>query len=391
MRTLARLKNFPVFSDIINWFLPFYKENIEIKNQLAGESDKLNVDLFMEGLEDSFFMCNSDKYSFCLNIPQMPDLQKSMMIEMFNAEIESIREIQKDDELLNKTAGIKNIYSQYIHDLYRFYKVHPLRFEFTDLFNLNFDFFNSQSIRLLIQDINTIRNMGEYLFEQNNYSSALDAFKLVNKQGDNSMEIFEKIAYCYQKLKQYPEALDYYKRAELFETNRAWNLKKIALCYRYINDYKESLRYYLEAAKLEPDNLFIQTYIGHSYLDLKDYENALNYYYKVEVLAEENKKVLRPIAWCSFVLGKFETAKTYYERLIVDQANKYDFMNLGHVEWCLGNQMEAIKNYKRSIVKGDNNLKSFLLSFEEDREILKKFGIDDQESTFLIDYLKYQL
>ncbi len=50
-----------------------------------------------------------------------------MMLEMFNAELESIREIQKDDELLNKPSAINSGYSQYIHDLYRFYKIHPLR------------------------------------------------------------------------------------------------------------------------------------------------------------------------------------------------------------------------------------------------------------------------
>lgn len=391
MSTFARLKGFPFFADIINWFRPFYKDNIEIKDQLASESDHLDIDLFMEGLEDSFFMCNSDKYSFCLNIPQMPDLQKSMMIDMFNAEIESIREIQADDDILNKPAKTKSIYSQYIHDLYRFYKVHPLRYEFTDLFDIKFDFFNSRPLQLLIKDSDTIRNMGEYLFEINDFESAIDAFILVNKQGDNSMEIFEKIGYCYQKLKKYQEALDYYKRAELFEANRAWNLKKIALCYRYIKDYSESLRYYLEAEKLEPDNLYIQIYIGHSYLDLKEYEKALNYYFKVKVLAEENKKVLRPIAWCSFVLGKFETAKNYYEKLIVDQANKFDFMNLGHVEWCLGNLSATIKNYKLSINHSDNNLKSFIVSFEEDKEILLKYGIDQEEIPLLIDFLKYQL
>jgi len=391
MSTFARLKHFNFFNDIINWFRPFYRENYELTEALANEEDNMKSTSFMEGLEESFFMCNSDKYSFCLNIPHMPGIQKTMMLEMFSAELESIREIQKDDELFNESSKAQSIYSQYIHDLYRFYKIHPLRNEFNDVFALKFDIYNCNTIRILVKDENILRNIGEFLFEKDHFDQALEVYHLLNKAGDNSMEIFEKMGYCYQQLKKYDEALSFYKKAELYEANRVWNLKKIALCYRHMKDYQESLNYFLEAEKVVKDDIYILTYIGHSYLDMKDFENALNYYYKVEFMAIENKKVLRPIAWCSFVLGKLDNAKKYYERLIEDHANKYDFMNMGHVEWCLGNRQLAIKNYKLSVNRGDNNFKSFQMGFEDDKQYLKKNGIDLKEIPLMLDYLKYQL
>lgn len=391
MSTFARLKHFSFFNEIINWFRPFYKENFELTDALAGESDSFKSSTFMEGLEESFFMCNSDKYSFCLNIPQMPEMQKSMMLEMFKAELDSIREIQKDDELLSDTSVAKSYYSQYIHDLYRFYKIHPLRHEFIDIFSLKFDVYNCNTLRIFVKDENIIRNIGEFLFEKEQFGQALEVYHILYAAGDSSLEIFEKMGYCYQQLKKYEEAIGYYKKAELFEANRAWNLKKIAQCHRLMKNYKESLRYFLEAEKVEKDNLYVLTNIGHSYLDLKDFDSALNYYHKVEFLAIENRKVLRPIAWCSFVLGKLENAKKYYERLIEDQANKYDFMNMGHVEWCLGNPQGAIKNYKLSVNRGDNNFKSFQHGFEDDKQYLIKNGIDPLEVPLMLDYLKYQL
>lgn len=391
MSTFARLKHFRYFNDIINWFRPFYKENFELNQALENENENFRSSTFLEGLEESFFMCNSDKYSFCLNIPQMPDIQKTMMLEMFNAELESIKEIQKDDELLNEFGKIKNIYSQYIHDLYRFYKIHPLRQEFRDIFTLKFDLSSSSTLGLLIRDDNILRNIAEFLFEKNYFEEALKLYHQLNDKGDNSMEIFEKIGYCYQQIRQYEEALGFYKKAELFEANRAWNLKKIALCYRRMKNFKESLSYFLEAEKVDPENIYVLTFIGHSYLDLKDFENALHYYYKVEFMAIENKKVLRPIAWCSFVLGKLENAKKYYERLIEDQANKYDYMNMGHVEWCLGSPTAAVKHYKLSVNKGDNNFKAFQQGFYDDAQYLTKNGIDPFEIPLMIDYLKYQL
>ncbi|MCB2220962.1 MAG: hypothetical protein KQI35_11250 [Bacteroidetes bacterium] len=391
MSTFARLKHFEFFNDIINWFRPFYPENEYIRDSLKNEQEPFDPDTFLEGLEQSFFICNSDKYSFCLNITQMPEIQKNMLLEMFNAELEGIKELQKEDEVLNKPARLKSIYSQYIHDLYRFYKLHPLRYEFLDIFTFQFSIQKCHLTKILIDDDEILRNIAEFFFENENHEQALELYRILNAKGNNSMEIFEKMGYCFQKLRKYEDALDYYKRAELFDANRAWNLRKIALCYRYLKNYKESLRYYLEAEELEPDNLYVQTFIGHSYLDLKQYDKALDYYYKVEFLAEENRKVLRPIAWCSFVLGKFETAKKYFERIIEEEANKFDFMNLGHVEWCLGNRKAAVKNYKLSINRSDNNLKSFTASFEDDKQFLLNNGIDADEIPLLIDYLKYQL
>jgi tetratricopeptide (TPR) repeat protein len=391
MSAFSRLKYFEFFNEMTNWFRPFHTDNYPMIEAMKNEKENFDSHSFLDGLSHSFFMCNSDKFSFCLNLQQMPAMQKNLMIEMFNAELEGIKEIQKEDGVLNKSSQLKSIYSQYIHDLYRFYKLHPLKNEFLDVFTIKFDFYKSSFFKLLVTDDNIIRNIAEFFFENNYFERALEIYLMLNEKGDNSMEIFEKIAFCYQKLKNYEQALEFYRKAELYEANRAWNLKKLALCNRFLKNYKVSLSYYLEALKLEPENLYIQTYIGHSYLDMKEYEDALSYYFKVEMLDQENEKVFRPIAWCSFILGKLDTAKTYYLRLMERQANKYDYMNLGHVEWCLGNRKAALKNYKLSVTREDNNMKLFLAGFEEDKSILIKHGIDTKEIPLMLDYLKYML
>ncbi len=391
MAAFSRLKNFTFFDEMINWFRPFHIDNYIIRDALSREDKSFDADLFLDSLSQSFFLCNSDKYSFCLNIEQMPQMQKNMMIEMFRAEMEGLRELQNEDDMLNKSTHTKSIYSQYIHDLYRFYKLHPMRNEFTDIFKLRFDFYKSKFFKILVDDEKIIRNIAEFFFEREYYEQAFEIYKDLNEKGDNSLEVFQKMGYCSQKMRNYEDALNYYKMAELYDTNRAWNIKKIALCFRNVENYEESLKYYLEAEQLEPENLYVQTFIGHSYLDLKDYENALKYYFKVEFLAPDNKKVLRPIAWCSLALGKLETAKNYYLRLIESEANKYDLMNLGHVEWCLGNRQAALKNYKLSINSNDNNMKLFMAGFEEDKELIIKNGVDPDDIPLVLDYLKYIL
>ena len=66
----------------------------------------------------------------------MPAFQKSTVMELFNMELKAMNEMALDDELINTDAKTQVIITQYFHDLYRFYKLHPAENEFDDLFKL---------------------------------------------------------------------------------------------------------------------------------------------------------------------------------------------------------------------------------------------------------------
>ena len=42
-------------------------------------------------------------------------------------ELKAMNEMAVDDEMINTDAGTRVIITQYFHDLYRFYKLHPLK------------------------------------------------------------------------------------------------------------------------------------------------------------------------------------------------------------------------------------------------------------------------
>ncbi|MCD6112614.1 MAG: tetratricopeptide repeat protein [Bacteroidales bacterium] len=389
----SKLKHFPFFNTFSNWFSPFYKENESLsqKIKLSSNLEDNKIEYFLEGMEKNLFMCNSDKYSFCLSLSQMSDTQKSMLVNTLNSEFDEMIGLIKEDGILKQEEKNRFIFTQYIQDLYRFYKLHSWKNEFVDIFNLKLDFYKCKIFNILITDINIIRNIAEYLFENNHFEDALEIYLNLNKKGDITSEIFEKIGYCNQHLKKYEEAINFYKKAELFDTNRIWNLKKIALCYRYLKKFDKALEYYTEIEKKEPDNLYIVTAKGHCYLNLNDFDKALKYYFKVEFLNPSNNKVMRPIAWCYFALGKFDDAEKYYSKLLANENNKYDLMNMGHIKWCKGNLKEAIEYYKKSIKQKDNNIELFLGSLKNDEKYLLKFGVNKNDIPFMIDYLRYSL
>jgi tetratricopeptide (TPR) repeat protein len=310
-----------------------------------------------------------------------------MMMELFNMELKAMNELTDSDELLDDTLRDKAIYTQYLQDLYRFFKLHPWKNEIDDVFAIDFDFEHSNMFNVLIRDMSILRNIGEFHFEKDHCEKAIRIFEQLCCT-EESPELHEKTGFCYQKLGKYEQALEHYHKAELYNRDKAWVIKKIAFCARKTGDTEKAMEYYQAAEKLEPDNLLIQSYLGHTLMDTGDYEGALKYYFKVEYHQPDNHKVQRPIAWCSFVLGKFDQAEKYFRKVIEKEGNRNDYMNLGHVLWCTGNRKEAIENYRMSIEKGERDFEWFSAVMEEDSRYLLKHGIKELDISLMVDYMR---
>lgn len=390
MSAFSQLKNFPFFHKISNWFIPFYAANPTIKPFLKGSGDGVDMSPLIEKLEMTYFMCNSDKYSFCINLGLIPEQQKTMMLNMANAEMDSVSEIEKSEGLINDFATTKSIYTQYFQDLYRFFRLHPWRNEFEDVFKWEPDIFQTEFIKNIITESKTIRNIAEFYFDKQFYPYALNIFLSLLKRDNQNIELFEKIAFCYEKTGDFQNALVFYKKAEIIDTQRLWIIKKIAFCSKFLNRWEEALSYYQLAEKQSPDDMKIQANIGQCLIHLEQYEEALQYYFKVEVLAPENHKIRRPLAWCSFVLGKYDTAQDYLQRLLAnDPNNQFDLLNLGHALWCNKKEDEALEAYQKSLASF-KNFPGFESAFLEDKNHLIANGIDEFDIDIMLEYLKKQ-
>jgi tetratricopeptide (TPR) repeat protein len=388
MSAFAQLKTFPFFNKMSNWFVPFYAENQSIQNFIKGAGSSVDLTPLVQKLEKTYFMCNSDKYSFCMNLGLIPDQQKSMMLNMVSAEMESVSEIEKAEGLIDDFATTKSIYTQYLQDLYRFFRLHPWKNEFDDIFAHEPDIFENEFLKIILTNSKTIRNIAEFYFDNQFYPYALNIFNSLLLQDKNNVELFEKIAFCYEKSGDFQNALDFYKRAEIIDTQRVWIIKKIAFCCKFLNKWDEALIYYKIAEEKNPEDMKIQANIGQCLIHLEQYEEALQYYFKVEVLAPENIKIRRPLAWCSFALGKFDIAADYLNRLLKkDPDNRHDLLNLGHVQWCMKEEDHALQSYRKSFAQF-KNYKNFENSFLEDKKHLLGHGIDEFDIDLMLEYLK---
>ncbi len=389
--TFRMLKHFPFFNHIENWFMPFPWPNPIVEEILKNESGPFKNQDLLKGMAQSSILCNSDKYSLILSIPQMPAAQKEMMGQMFMAELGAAHEIEKSDELIDGDKKSLAISNQYIQDLYRFFRVHPRKGNFRDPFATPLDFHNCHFIEVLFPGEDFLKSLGTYLFEKDRFKEALEAFNKLATKETPSMQILQKQAFCQQQMNRYDQALDLYLQADLFDHSQVWNLKKIALCYRYLKNPEKALAYYLEAEKYTPDNLHTQVSIGHCLLELKNFDQALKYYFKVEYLDPTNQKVWRPIVWCALALGKFDQAQKYSHKLLDENPTQHDYMNMGHIMWCQGNRQQALEWYQKSVTFPEHSFKAFLESFSNDTEMLVNHEVEETDIPIMLDQLRYHL
>lgn len=345
---------------------------------------------FAELLKTSSFLCNSDKYSFCLSLSQVPDSQRQMMASQFRSENIELQDAQKA-ELLRQSRERENISNRYLQDLYRFNKLFPRRSEFYDLFAMPIEqLLKIDEFAPIMHDEKLLKVLGEYFFKNEYYNDAAYIFVNLSHNNFTDNELYQKTGYCYQSLGNYEEALEYYLKADLIKPDNLWTLRHIAICYRNMKKIEMALDYFLRAKNMAPDNLSVNLNIGHCYLEQKQYDEALKYYFKVDYLDTKGTKARRPIAWCSFLAGKAEQAQRYYQKILADSPTALDYLNAAHVTFAQGNIKDAIDLYIRSIAEDKGNIARFTKNFEQDIPDLIQAGINPDDIHIIYDQIIYQ-
>ncbi|OFY58260.1 MAG: hypothetical protein A2V50_07955 [Bacteroidetes bacterium RBG_19FT_COMBO_42_10] len=388
MSAFANLKHFDFFRDFQNWFVPFYPDHEVLNEIFRDEVLGPGTNELAEAMYQTPFICNSDKYSLILNLKHLPSSQKSMMLKVFRMELEGLQQMNDDDSVTDPNKKFRTNVTQYLQDIYRFFKLAPYRKEFEDIFTGRLDIYNSEFFRLTGNGAEAESGLADYFFSRDFYDDALSLFLKHVKEKPDDAELYEKIAYCNQQIADYEEALKYYRMAELIN-RKAWTIKKIGLCLRRLGRNEEALEYYIQAVEMQPDNIHTAIMTAHCFLDLKEYEQALKHYFRIEYNDPGNLKILRPIAYCYFALGRFDDSEKYYERLSAGKLNAHDMINMGHLALCRGKKKEAIDLYRQSILTGELTKEKFMVIYSEDRNLLITLGVNSEDLPILLDYLLF--
>lgn len=385
MSTFSMLKNFSFFTELSNWFMPFDTSNNAV-GELFISNDKNIIHAFIK----NNMMCNSDKYSFCLSVLQMPDSQRQMLKQSFQLESDQLSEIENDEAILKPNLFAKNISKQYIQDIFRFFKLHPQHEDFSDMFASPLTVHQSYLFDILAADLEFNTTIAAYYFTKSHYSQALELFEKIIQKTEPTAELFQKMAYSYQQTGQLQKALIAYSKADMLQPDDVWNIRKMALCERLLGNYEKALEYYQHANFLKPMQTVVLMQIANCYIELGKYKEALKIYFKLDAEQGDDPKVWRAITWCSFISWNIQKADYYAQKLLGNQPTAHDYLNAGHIAWCQRRIGDVVELYQKCLKSQNNNWDLFIESFNEDKLHLIANGVDADEIPLMLDVLRMQ-
>jgi len=388
MSTFSPLKNYPFFNEMHNWFYPFSKQQADvfkIMKQMGNPKNSLLNFILQSG-----FFSNSDKYSFFFTVHRMSPKQQEMIASQISEQQMTELEDQSYAETMRKfNRCSETVSNQYLHDLYRFFKLSAHRNEFRDFFKEKLDFYNSCPIVLLSDLRSILVPIADFYVSKERWDEAIEIFEKLEADyadGLKKSEYYQKFGYVLQKKKNYAKAIQTYLTADTLRPNNAWTNHHLAICYRLRKNYHTALAYYKKVEEVEPKNLNATFYIGSCLAELKQYEEALNYFFKLDLAESNCIKAWRGIAWCSFASRKDEQAMKYYEKIIEQKPLAIDYMNAGHVAWAMGNIQQAAALYGKAIT-AIGNRDRFLEAFHKDKDILLNHNINEEDIPLMTDLL----
>lgn len=386
MGTFSHLKTFPLFNEPYGWFLPFHAEFSEFSGADAAMMQPL-----AEIISKSPFLCDSDKYSFMLSLKQVPQSQRDIMMQQFNANADQMAEIQ------TASSGVRidraNAINKTVQNAFRFFKLFRRKGEFFNPFASGINLIDIAPLREAITELQILPLVGEFYFSHGYYPQAIGAFTAM-ADDDNFMpdyQFYQKLGYAYQKIGDNQNALDSYSRAEMLNAKSDWTLTKLAHMLMLLNRPEDALKKYYELEKRYPNKISIALNIGRCQLELGNLDEALRAYFKAEYLGGKPEKTLRPLAWTLMISGDFERAGKYYDRIMLNlEPIPADYLNMGHLALAERRFREALNFYSLNVTSRNDGIDGLIADINADMPTLEKIGIDPTLMPLLIDSLLYR-
>lgn len=384
MTAFSQLKTFSFFQEAAHWFYLFSLKVPDLYRIYKGKT--FNEKSLLGLMISSPAFCDSDKYSFCLAMQSLPHDQQTFMRSKLNGEDLIPNDLNLNENL--EEQKLNAVQRQYIHNLYRFYKLWRFRQEMHDIFKDKLDFWNNDLLRPLLLKGEYHGQIAGYLFSKGYMTEAANLYETLAEKDPANAETWQKLGFAYQKNKDYEKAIRAYLQADALKSNHLWTLKQLAQCYKQSGDYAMAVTFYRKVLEADPDNLHLLMQTGQCLAALKNYPEAIKLFYKVEFLETHPEKARRAIGWCYFMSGKYDDALRIYEKLLaLESPQVNDWLNSGHVYLAMGNISQALSHYRKAQA-GCESGDDFIALFLADKAALESQKVTESQIYLIADILR---
>lgn len=384
MVAFSNLKNFPFFSELANWLLPFYPQHSALSAMRKIGNKAFETMLNAPAL----MMCDSDKYSLALSMDAMPEAQRNMMSSQFEAQMDQLREEEADKLTKSTTPEFDREANMYVRDLYRFFHLFPRKDEFYNPFSKVLDLTRLPAIGDILVDSEILGIICEFYFKRKYYSEAFQMFRVMARNSPDDAARLEKMGFCCQKLGEIELALEYYDRATLMAPESTWLMKKRAFCNRQLGNFAVAAEIYRSLIARDPENVALVVGLADCLAAEDRLPEALKEYYKADYLRPGEIRVQRAIAWNELRSGNFDKSRTYHEHVLSGNPDGRDFINAAHTAFLAKDIPEASRLYREAASRYKNE-DDFRMAVKADFDILEELGAEMTDLRLMLDAIGY--
>ena len=378
----SQMKRFAFFSQLSNWFVPFYSQHpdiSEIWNNTRGKK-------FLKAITRMGAFCDSDKYSFVLAFNQVLDrLPQSMLKLIEEGEATAIPmggEVSEEQQ--EAPPFMRRLYLQ---DIYRFYRLFTTRSEFFNPFAYTV-FFSHPLLAVPALSSQSL-SVARFLLKRHRYAEAVSVLANISEQQrDFQYYMMMGTALQHEPLTSQPTPLSCYRQALQLQPDNERAKAALARALFASQEYEEALEHYNALLEQQPEHRSYQLNAAVCLINLQRSDEALKMLYKLNYLYPDDLSVNRVLAWALTLSGKYEQAEKLFSQLLTEEKPQpADMLNYGYCLWLSGNIEKAIGMFRQFIeTQGDDGIdieKEFMHGSEH--ELLLQHGITDTDIRLMLD------
>lgn len=339
----SKMKRYPFFYDMSNWFVPFYIQHPDIA-QYVEKMEGFN--LMKMGVEGGGTFCNSDKYSFLIVFQQMMNTLPDSLLQMLKrgeGALSMMNEMSKEEQA--KPAFIRR---NYLMDLYRFFMLFPNNKSLYNPYNSHEE--EQTDVVFIVSDLFMHTPMDRH-------KPAI--LKMLKKRKMNkSLALLMQSFPEEMRDQNYYLWMEDYERALEIDPENEWALVGHARNRFKAKDYEGALEIYEHLLLKYPEKRNYMLNKAVCQVNMEDYEEAQKVLYQLNYEHPEDMSVAHVLAWSLTCDGKMEQAENLYQQLMAQKApNPSDYLNYGYSLWLQGRINEAaeqLRKYARQVAGNEN-------------------------------------
>lgn len=375
----SQMKRFPFFSDMVNWFTPFYLNHPALRSVI----NKLGDTKFLNTLMERSNFCESDRYSFAFALEQVISQLPSDIKEVMGSDVALGPLAESDDR-----EDAISIRRTYLQDLYRFFRLYPTAKDFINPFEDNgksdfvadtFFFTYKSFMGTGLDDVKLRLALHLYKHKQ-----MMELAELLTTFQSDDPRYAILMGYTNIDMGKAEFAYQFFDYALKAEPDNQWALKGKARAALDNEDYIAAEEVYSKLLKLKPNH---KTYTMNrcvALLKLGRTSEVREELFRLDYQYPDDMNVKRILAWAMLSDNSLDKASQLYDTLLTSNPAHEDYLNAGYCQWAMGNIQKAVALFREWLAKSGKSAEQLLNEFRSDEETLSMYNISETDCFLML-------